>query len=65
MQNTHNRFWLIAGDKAVRAGDNNSRMHMEVQGHTCPTPNPKCLHVKIYIYIYIVRYLLIRLCSHK
>ena len=35
-----NRFWLIEGNWAVRA-INNSRMCMEVQGQTRPTPRPQ------------------------
>ena len=46
MHNMHKRFWLIAGEWVVRAEGSNSRMHMEVQGHTCPTPSPKCLCLK-------------------
>jgi len=46
MHNTHNRFWLIAGDWAIRVGGSNSHIHMEVQGHKCTTPSLKRLHIK-------------------
>jgi len=46
MHNTHNRFWLIAGDWAIRVGGSNSHIHMEVQCHKCTTPSLKRLRIK-------------------